>query len=130
MAEAKWGSLKNPADRLAVTKFMQAEAKVNGAGEFSGLDRLSIFVCRSPKMVYFLVKYGVRHIWAGSQDESWQENYNWNIYLLRRPVNRKTLEDYDSANFLDHEEATEAIEVFKEVARLQILNDKDTAKGR
>jgi hypothetical protein len=130
MKEAKWGSLKNTADRQAVVRFMQSEAKINGAAGFSGLDRLSIFVQRSPKMVYFLVKYGVRHIWERSQDEPWQHAYNWNIYLLRRPANRKTLEDYDSANFLDHEEATEAIEVFKEVARLQILNDKDTAKGR
>ena len=127
---AKWGSLKNPADRQAVIKFMQAEAKTNGAGEFSSLDRLSIFVCRSPKMIYFLVKYGVRHIWQRSMDEPWQEAYNWNIYLLRRPANRKTLEEFDSQTFMGHDETPEVIEGFKEVALLQILDDKDTVEGR
>lgn len=104
-----WGSLKNKKEREILAEKME----VVGSGGFSDSDYFAVFVKRTKKVDFFLIKYGVRTIYEKNWDEEWYDVYNWNIILFAREKPKGDYEQIEEEEFKTYEEALTIIEIFE-----------------
>jgi len=101
----KWGSLKSWKEREALLDIV-------GADTMYSKDYIAMFVKRTKRVDFYIVKYGIRTIWERGWDEEWYDVYNWNILLFAREKSNEEYEQIDGEEFLTYEEAQEAMKKF------------------
>lgn len=92
-----WGSLRKREDRDKLAPIVG-----EGLGE---RDYQAIYVKRSKDADFFLVKTGIRTIYAKGEDEEWHDVYNWNLKLFVKEKPGDEFVEFESEGFLAYEEA-------------------------
>ena len=104
----KWGPLRKKDERGKVLSAIS----ILGSGGFDYRDYKAVFVKRTEKADFYIVKYGVRTIYERGWDDEWFDVYNWNILVVVHEKPDGKYIQIDQEEFLTYEEAKAAMEKF------------------